>query len=109
MVGEGTHIEYWQVRIQFLHTLPKGGGETGRSHPRPCGDDHITTRVLPERQINSRKSLAVAVLNDISRNTDDRRPYFVSLTINMNTFPKRILAGQMPVEKTLIDDYRFVT
>src|SRR5262245_20810087 len=109
IIGERTQTEYWKVRIQVLHALPKGGGEARRSDSRPCGDDHVTPRVLPVRQIYSWKSLAVAVLNDISRNANNRRPGFVSLTIHANAFPKRGLAGPMPVGKALIDDRRLVT
>src|SRR5262245_45002692 len=104
MIGEGTHAEYWKVRIQVLHALPKGGGEALRSDPRPRRDDHVTTRVLPKRQIYSGKPLAVAVLNDISRDADNRRPGFGSPTIYANAFSERILAGPMPVGEALIDD-----
>src|SRR5215510_5302290 len=92
-IVERTESEYRKARVQLTYTLPESRSEAHRIDSRPRCDDHVKTRILPVRQVNARKTLAVAGLNDIGSDTDDRRPGTSSLIIQANAFSERILAG----------------
>src|SRR5262249_26942559 len=107
-IVERTQIGYRKGCIQILNALPKVGREARRIDSCPRGDGHGTARLLPEWQIDSRKSFAVAVLNDIGGDTDDRHPCVGSLIIHCYAFPHRVHPGPKPSGKTLVDDRRLV-
>src|SRR5262245_26917763 len=108
-IVERMESEYRKARVQLTYTLPESRSEAHRIDSRPGCDDHVKPRILPVGQVNARKPLAVAGLNDIGRNTDDRRPGTSSPIIPANAFSERILPGPMSVGKALIDDHRFMT